>query len=577
MRAVFRSRLRLILALILFISVLIIARLYFVEIVHGRDYALKADHQYQAGSSSLFDRGSVYFTQKDGTLISAATLATGFLVAINPNLVSNPQSVYATISSVAPGTIDHDAFFKAAGNHDVVYVEVAHHLNDAQGKALATKKIAGVSVLRERWVNYPGGNLASQSIGLVGFGSGDMLSGQTGLEAEYDSTLAREGNGLYTNFFAELFANLGNIVVNARNAREGNIVTTIEPELETRLMDDLAAVNAKYSSQESGGIIMDTATGAIYALGDVPTYNANDLSNATPAELGNPLVEHVYEFGSIMKPLTMASGIDSGVITATSTYNDTGCITVDTARICNYDLKARGVIPMQQILSQSLNVGASWIATQLGPTLFRHYFTGLFGTKTGIDLPSEQGNLLANLKSPRQVEYDNMSFGQGIAVTPIAMIRALDALANHGQLVRPHLTREIILDSGITRTLDWSQPTSQEHIFSASAATQVSTMLTVVVDTKISNGKEKIPSMTVAAKTGTAQLTMPGGGYYQNKYFHSFFGFFPAYNPRFIILLYTKNPQGVEYASETLTATFFDLVHFLIDYYAVPPDRAQTS
>ena len=101
--------------------------------------------------------------------------------------------------------------------------------------------------------------------------------------------------------------------------------------------------------------------------------------------------------------------------------------------------------------------------------------------------------------------------------------------------------------------------------------------MVALVDEKLENGRAKIPTMSVAAKTGTAQLTNPDGGYYADRYFHSFTGFFPAYAPRFIILLYTNDPQGVTYASETLNATFLDLVHFLIEYYTVPPDRGVTA
>lgn len=574
MRAQFRFRLRLIFAGIILIALLILVRLYFVEIVHGNDYALKADHQFSVSSSGLFDRGSIYFTDKDGTLISAATLQTGFLVAINPQTMKDPQAAYDAIFAVASTSIDHDTFFTAAGKKSQVYIEVAHHLSEAAGEALSTKDIPGITVLRERWPTYPGGALASQTLGIVSFGNGDTLTGQTGLEEEYDGTLARSGGSLYSNFFAQLFSNAGDLLVNAKDAHEGNVVTTIEPEVETRLMNDLTSVNTKYSSKESGGIIMDPQTGAIYALGSVPTFDPNDLSNVNASLLPNPLVEHVYEFGSIMKPLTMASGLDAGVITPTTTYNDTGCITVNTATICNYDLKARGVIPMQQVLSQSLNVGASWIATQLGQDKFRAYFTKLFGQKTAIDLPQETGALLSNLSKPQQVGYDTASFGQGIAVTPVQMIRALGTLANGGNMTEPHVVRAIDLDSGVTRTLDWGTMTP---VFSAQTVQEVSTMLTSVVDVNIANGKDKIPSMSVAAKTGTAQLTKPGGGYYKDRFFHSFFGYFPSYNPRFIILLYTNDPQGVEYASETLTATFIDLVHFLIEYYQVPPDRATTT
>ncbi len=570
MRAQFRSRIRFILALIVLAAILIIVRLYFVQIVHGDEYADKADRQFASGGSGLFDRGAIYLSNKDGTLISAATLATGFLVAINPQTLTDPESVYTAIAAVASTTVSREAFLASAAKKNLVYVEVAHRVTEENGKALAARDILGVQVLRERWRYYPGGSLASQSIGIVSYGSGDALIGQTGLEAVYDGTLARSGDSLYKNFFAELFSNVGNLLVNAKNAREGDIVTTIEPEVQTRLEHDLAKVNERYSSKKSGGIIMDPATGAIIAFASYPSYDGNNRQHVDPSALGSSLVESVYEFGSIMKPLTMAAGLDAGVITPETTYDDTGCITVNKASICNWDLKARGVIPMKQIIVQSLNVGAAWVATELGQERFRSYFVKLFGQKTGIDMPSEGRALIGNLSKPQQIGYDTASFGQGIAVTPVQMIRALGALANGGVMVQPHLVSAIRLDSGIVRQLDWGQTIP---VFSASAARATTEMMNAVVDEKLDNGKAKIPTMSVAAKTGTAQLTDGRGGYHTDRFFHSFTGFFPSYNPRFIILLYTNDPQGVKYASETLNATFLDLVHFLIDYYQVPPDR----
>lgn len=572
MRAQFRSRIRLILACIMLIAASIIVRLYFIQIVHGQEYTLKADRQFSSGGGGLFDRGSIYFTRKDGTLISAATLATGFLVAINPQTLKDPEAAYVAIASAASSTLalSHDAFLAAAAKKTQVHIEVAHRLSEEAGQALSAKEIPGIQVLRERWRYYPGGQLAAQSIGIVSYGSGSELAGRTGLEAAYDGTLSRAGDSLYRNFFAELFSNVGSLLVSAKDAREGDMVTTIEPEVQIRLEDDVAKLNQRYGSKISGGIIMDPATGAILAIATYPSYDANDLQTVDPLLLGNPLVEHVYEFGSIMKPLTMTAALDAGVITPETMYDDTGCLTVNQARICNWDAKARGVIPMREVIVQSLNMGAAWVARQLGQDEFRTYFMKLFGQKTGVDLPYESGALLGNLSKPQQIGYDTAAFGQGIAMTPMQMIRALGSLANGGAMVEPHLVRAVRLNSGIERELDWDEPVP---VFSATAVRQTTEMMSAVVDEKLDGGKAKIPTMSVAAKTGTAQLTKPGGGYYDDRYLHSFVGYFPAYNPRFIILLYTNDPRGVTYASETLNATFLDLVHFLIDYYAVPPDR----
>jgi len=570
MRAQFLSRIRIILALILVVTVLIAIRLYFIQIVNGEEYALKADRQYASGGGKLFDRGSMFFTRKDGSLISAATLATGFLVAINPQTLTHPEEVYAVLAQSDAKLISREAFMAAAVKKNQVYIEVAHRLSEEDGKNLSQQEWPGVQVLRERWRYYPGSTLASPSLGIVSYGSSDVLLGRTGLEAFYDATLARSGDSLYKNFFAEIFSNVANLLVAARDAREGDLVLTIEPNVQTRLEDSLAKISRQYNSKSSGGIIMDPATGAIIALANYPSYDSNDLQAVTGAQLSNPLVEHVHEFGSIMKPLTMISALDAGVVTAQTTYSDTGCMTVNTERICNWDLKARGVVGIDQIIIQSLNLGASWLARELGQDKFRMYFTTLFGEETGIDLTSEGGALIGSLSKPQQIGYDTASFGQGIAVTPIQMIRALGTIANGGVMVQPHLVRAIRLNSGIERELEWNKTT---RVFSADAARETSVMMTAVVDEKLENGTAKIPTMSVAGKTGTAQLVLPGGGYSKDRFFHSFVGFFPSYAPRYIILLYTEDPQGVTYASETLVKTFLDFTHYLIDYYDIPPDR----
>lgn len=570
MRSAFRTRLRFISGILLLIALLFISRLYFLQIVHGADFSLKAERQYENESRELYDRGTIYATRKDGTLISAAALGTGFLLAVNPERITDAEAAYEALNSIVP--LDRETFLAHANKQGDPYEEIAHHLSEDAGKAIAALSLPGVIVERERWRTYPLEKTAAQTVGFTGYGSDNGLAGRYGLERYYEDVVSRSRN-LFGNFFAELFSNVGNVVVDARSAREGDIVTSLEPVVEQELDRTLLAITAKYRSAETGGIIMIPSTGAIIALDTVPSFDPNTFASGDPAYFANPLVEHVYEFGSIVKALTMAAGLDSGVITPDSMYTDTGCIHVDTATICNYDGKARGTVPMQEILSQSLNLGAAHIADVMGHERVRSYFTRLgFGSETGIDLPNETHGIVTNLQSPRDVEYDTASFGQGIAMTPVEVIRAMGALANGGAIVTPHLVNAVRLESGITKTLSWGP---SEQVFTPASAEAVTRMLVTVVDTALSKGAVKIPEMSVAAKTGTAQMANPSGGYYKDRYFHSFFGYFPAYDPRFIILLYTREPKDVQYASETLTHPFIDLVHFLMNYYAIPPDRAQ--
>jgi cell division protein FtsI/penicillin-binding protein 2 len=277
--------------------------------------------------------------------------------------------------------------------------------------------------------------------------------------------------------------------------------------------------------------------------------------------------------GSIVKPLTVAAGIDAGVVNAGTLYEDTGMLTIDGKTFGNFDGRARGVVAVHEVLSQSLNVGAAYVAGKLGPENMREYFLERYklGEETGVDLPGEVRGLVENLQSPRRLEYATAAFGQGIATTPIATARALATLGNGGLLVTPHLVREVRYDTGVTRELGWGEG---ERVLKAETSQEISRMLTKVVDEALLNGELKLEGYSVAAKTGTAQVANPaGGGYYPDRYLHSFFGYFPSYEPRFLVFLFALEPQGARYASETLARPFHELSKFLISYYHIPPDR----
>jgi cell division protein FtsI/penicillin-binding protein 2 len=193
-----------------------------------------------------------------------------------------------------------------------------------------------------------------------------------------------------------------------------------------------------------------------------------------------------------------------------------------------------------------------------------------FGEITGIDLPNEEDGLVTNLNSNRDIEFANMSFGQGIAVSPMAMTKAMTALANNGKTSVPHIVTSISYESGLTKNIDYSDQGVQ--VISPETSAKVSQMLVNVFD-EYNNGRTMIPNYSVAAKTGTAQIPAPDGGYYEGRNLHSFVGYFPAYDPQFLIFLYTVYPKEIRFASETLLMPFRETVQYLINYYNVPPDR----
>lgn len=555
---------------ILAFALILIGKLFLVQIVHKNSYSEKADRQYATPSSNIFERGTIYFTQKDGQLVSAAAQTMGFKVAIDTSKIGEPEELYNQLSENI--TLDHDAFIAQTKKVNDPYEEIINHLTKEQADAISAKNLAGVSIFKEKWRFYPGNNLASHTLGFVGF-KGDELAGRYGLEREYNNVLSRDKDNPYVNFFAEVFSNINKTFFKGEE-KSGNIVTTIEPTVQGFLEKTLNSVRSKYQVDSIGGIIMNPQDGSIYAMATSPDFNPNDFSDIKNTNVfTNPFVENVFEFGSVVKPLVMAAGIDAGVVNANTKYHDYGFVTVEKKQIYNFDKKGRGAnTSMQDVLNQSLNTGMVYVYQHLGKQNMRDYMLAYgIKDKTGIDLPNETSGLVSNLNSPREIEYANASFGQGIALTPIEITRALASLGNGGNLVVPHIVKKIKYNDGTEK--EFTYQTTPTKI-TKQTSEEISRMLVTVMDKSLKSGTAKMEHHSIAVKTGTAQVAKEnGGGYYEDRHTHSFFGYFPAYNPKFIVFLYAVNPKGVPYASQTWADPFLDISKFLLNYYEVPPDR----
>lgn len=560
-------RIRVISVALLAVALVFGAKLYLLQVVKGSDYRQIGDKQYKKPQGGIFNRGSIYFKSKEGELISAATVKSGFIVTINPREIDDAEAAYNVLSEYL--TLDKETFLKQA-NKDDPYEEIARRVDASVVKLIEAKKIKGVGIYREQWRFYPGNDTAAHLLGFLAY-KDDELGGRYGIERSYEKVLSRNGSGLYSNFFIEIFSNIRKTFAKDESF-EGDVVTSIEPTVQAQLEAALRQIQGSYASEETAGIIMDPKTGSIIAMAAYPTFDNNNFQKEESSRVfSNPIVEKVIEMGSIIKPITVASGIDAGVITPKSSYYDKGFVTYNNKNIYNFDREGRGQVDMQIVLNKSLNTGAAFVVDKLGSNRFADYMHKFgLGEKTEIDLPNEAANIVSNLKSPREIEYITASFGQGIALTPISTIRALGALANGGAIVRPHVVEQINYRTGIKKPIEPEKP---KQAIKKETADQITSMLVEVVDGALLGGKFKNPHYAVATKTGTAQIPNPEGGYYDDRYLHSFFGYFPAYNPRFVILLYTSQPKTNLFAADTLAPGFFGLANFLISYYDLPPDR----
>ncbi len=505
----FNNRLVLIFILFVFLATIYIARLAYIQIWRNDYYIIEAHKQYSVRSDVANDRGRI----------------------LAQNKISGPTAIAESVDE------------KILKN----------------GKEIVNSKRV-----------YVLGEIGAKVLGYFGH-TNESYRGQYGIEKYYNDILERGDGDIYANLFAELFAEVGGNTFSNLDNRRGDIVLTTDIEASRFLYKTLNEIHNEWKADMVGGIIMDPRDGRIIAMDEVPSFDPNDYGNYNMKNYNNHLVSGVYEMGSIVKPLTVAAALDSGVINENTTYNDTGIRELNGYKVRNYDSVARGVTNIQTILDKSLNMGIVFLVEKLGVGKFSEYMHAYgIGEETGVDLPGEASGLVGNLDSKVLVDSATSGFGQGIAITPLQTIRALATLGNGGILVNPHIVDSIIYDNGKVKKII---PNDGERVLAASSSEVISRMLVHVVDTALKNGKYKMEHYSIAAKTGTAQIPQPGGGYYDDRYLHSFFGYFPAYEPQYIVFLFHVNPKGAEYASDTLADPFFRIVKFLINYYSLPPDR----
>ncbi len=553
---------------ILLVSLILILKLGYIQIIQGELYREKADAQYIKPSSRVFSRGSIFFEEKTGRTISAATVVPDYTLVIDPSKIKDREQLADRLIKII--AFDRADFILRAGREGDQYEVIAKHVSQEEVDKIRLLNEKGIVLENNKKRFYPGGKTGAQVFGFVS-SDGNALVGMYGLERYYNETLMRTESTGSSSFFADLFLKSGSPFLFNRT-REGDLFTTIEPTVQSFLEQTLEQdILKKYNAESVSAIIMSPTTGEIYAMATVPGFDLNFFSKEKNSRVfTNPLVDSTYEMGSIIKPFTMAAGIDTNAVTAATTYDDKGFRTFNTHRMKNFDGKGRGVVVMQEVFNQSLNTGAIFVMERINKDRFLEYFKAFgFGEETGIDLPSESVGNMKNLESGRDIEYAAASFGQGISLTPIAIIRAAASLANGGVLVTPHIVKRTEYGIGFPREF---VPNDERRVIKKETSKEISRMLTVAVDKGLLNGTLKMDHYSIAAKTGTAQQ-VEGKGYSETQFLHTFFGYFPSYNPRFIVFIMAKNPQKERYAANTIALPFMKITKFLLNYYEIPPDR----
>ncbi|MDO8562197.1 MAG: hypothetical protein Q7S05_05300, partial [bacterium] len=225
-------------------AILLILRLYFVQIIHGEEYERDAISQYREPSPDTGNRGDIFFKKIDGSLVAAAVMQAGWRIAIQPKTLTDADAVYDKLNAILQ--IDKEKFFASASKKNDPYEEIAFRVSDSAASDVRNLKIPGVILVQDQWRMYPAGALAAHAIGFVGF-QGNKKVGVYGLERYYEDLLSRESSGLYVNPFAEIFTNMGTLLALDPTTRQGDAITSIEPSVEQNLESVLGNVKKTYS------------------------------------------------------------------------------------------------------------------------------------------------------------------------------------------------------------------------------------------------------------------------------------------------------------------------------------------
>lgn len=507
---------------------------YELQVTKGDYYYAKAESQLLATQSTNGNRGAIYFTDDRGTSLPAAVEQQfPIIYAVPKAIVDVQEAANAAAPILNMSVVTLTSIFSKPNDQYELLVRKA---DPSVAQAISDLKLKGLYADFAPARFYPLNMVAAQTLGYVGPNAANNgESGHYGIEGFYNSTLA-DGS---------------------------DVNLTIDPNIQIEAEKILDGLVARSGATGGSVIIEDPMTGKILAMGATPSFDPNNYGAAPIANFLNPTLQSVYEPGSIFKVLTMAAGIDAGKITPNTTYNDKGTLVVNNWKIENYDLLTHGPYgpgtTMTQVIEHSINTGAVFAENQTGNDVFTSYMKKFgLAEKTGIDLPGEvTGNLSALNPKSRQVAFDTVAYGQGVAVTPIELVTAISAIANGGTLMRPYLNAAL-------------EPKVIGRVITTSTAQQVTQMMVDAVDlAKVAN----IPGYALAGKTGSAFIPDLVHGGYTDKLIDSYVGFGPVSNPRFIALIRLNTLPSDSLAAQSVVPAFKDLSQYIINYYNIPPDR----
>lgn len=562
---------------LLIFSLVLTVRLVCLQTVQSADLTERVDAQSEADRKIQSPRGMIL--DRDGKVLAISEVAKSLYA--DPTMMQSDtdgkgKTPAEAAELLAPYLRIKQDEIEERLSRDTSFVWLDRTMDDDKYQALksviADKHIKGLRFVDENRRYYPNGTLAAQLIGFVG----DNDHGLDGIEMVLDDDIRGDTQKLRLTTDSNNVPIFDSALEKVLPDKEKSVRLTIDSTIQYIAEKGLDDIMKNNKPEGAAIIIMNPKTGEILAMASRPNFDPNDYGKANKEAYKNRAVVNLYEPGSTFKPLMASAALDAGTWTESKTYKDVGYVQVDDRVISNWDDSGMGTVTLKEILKFSINTGMVAIGLNTGGKILTSYAEKYgFGKQTGIELPGEGEGILFNPDEMSNINTATMAIGQGIAVTPLQMVQAFGAVANHGTMMKPFVIKEIDNPDGSvfkkTEPQEVGQPISAE----------VSRIISTIMADEINSGgglNAKIDGYNFCGKTGTAQrLNSEGTGYAEGQYIGSFVGFGPLEDPEYVVLIVVDNPSGVYYGAQVAAPIFKMMMTDIVRIKGIRPASAAAA
>ena len=535
----------------------IIIRLFFLQVIYSPENKspyLKTNKLYSV-------RGRIYDKNNHPLVLNQ----NGYTLYLEPKKITDKDKL---INLLSDSLEISEASISAKIDMSKYWVAITGGLTQEQKDKIDKLNLKGVGFDYQTKRFYPEASLSAHLLGFLGKNDQNEDVGYLGLEGFYNRDL--RGLPGFVETERDIIGRPILIGVQQRVEPENgrDLILTIDKTVQEISKKKLLTGLDLYKAKKGCVITADPKTMAILSLVCLPDYDLEKYYLFSEDYYKNSAISDLFEPGSVFKPLIMAAALEEKKIKPNDIYNETGQVTVGEYNIKTWNDKYEGKISMTRILEKSSNVGMVYVGEKLGNKKIYDYLGKYgFGQNTGVDIEGEASGYLKPQANWYQIDYSTVTFGQGIAITPIQMIRAFASIINGGYLMRPYLVQKIVSGNKVTEI----KPKIERKVISPLTSEIIKKMLVSTVENAEAKW-DRPKGYKIGGKTGTAQVPIKGH-YDQSKTIASFIGFAPAADPKFLTLVVLYEPQTSPWGSETAAPLFFEIAKQLIVYYNISPTQ----